>query len=448
MTTAWTVGTYYVIGNVVSYDELYYQARAAHTSQDDWHPSIDTLSIWLPVDASTVSTPLTQVPGVAPVVTTPMTAPLPVAHLPTTSSGTLLCPYLYTWGFGNSVYKITKCMDIVNKLGGNAVTMAFVIAGSGNQISQDIYTFSSDFAAFNAVGGQLIISFGGASGIYAEDQLSASDMVSQVSALIDSTGCKALDFDIEGSYLANVAINDKRSKIIATLQSKYPSLKVNFTLPSDTNGLSSDGIACIENAISNGVVINIVNIMAMDIGGLPSGKSWGATACAMGDTTIAQLKSLYPAKTSAQLFAMLGITPMLGVNDDSSVFTPNDAKILGAYAKTNNIGLIAFWAINRDQVGSGDLGVYSKNNNVDFEYYNNFKDALGTLGTIGGSANVSNPVPVVPAQDLTKDTWANNTKYTVGDSVVYSGVVYNYVNSHMSSLTLTPHATPSIWQKK
>ena len=374
-------------------------------------------------------------PAPAPV-STPKPVPTPTpspAPKPTPSRKTILAPYLYTWGFNNSVYKINKCMDLVNKVKGNAATIAFV---TGSSCTDVINTFKSDFFEFKKSGGQLIISFGGASGTYMEDALSHDQMVAEVSRLLDSTECRALDFDIEGSYLPNAPLNIKRAKIIKALQDKYAGLYISFTLPADTNGLTNYGIGLLETSIQNGVSINIVNIMAMDIGRLPANKSWGLVACQMGDTTVEQLGGVFSSiKYKETLYGMLGITVMIGKNDDDSVFMPADAIMLADYAKQKNIGLLSFWSINRDQKGTGDLSIYSQNNYSDFEYFNNMKNALGELGVLPSSENGTVPV----------DTWGAGSKYKVGDKVVYGGRAYRYIDSHTATEKLTPSATPSLW---
>jgi hypothetical protein len=439
----WKTGINYILDVVVCYDNKYYVCINAHKSQTDWFPSVGTASLWKPV----VTVPVVTVPVVTvPVVTVPVVT-VPVVTPVNQVSGTIIAPYLYTWGIGNSSYKINSCIDVYNKIKGNAVTLAFVIAGSGNQIAQDIYAFTNDIKAFIAVGGLPIISFGGAAGTYVEQQLSITDIVLQISTLIDTTGCRHLDFDIEGGNLSNRTLNDKRSKSIAQLQAKYFGLYISFTLPADTNGLTVDGIACIQNAIDNGVHVSCVNIMAMDLGSLPINQSWGTTACAMGETTITQLKSLFPAKSTVELYKLLGICPMIGKNDDGTIFTPDDAKMVSNYAKKNNIGLISFWAINRDQIGTGDLGVYSQCNKVDFEYYTNFKSASGTSIIVPPVVTpIIVPIPSVPVVVISPK-WTNNTIYTVGDKVSQGTSNYVYVNSHISTLLLEPTVTPAIWKK-
>lgn len=453
MAAIWKTGTYYSIGNVVNFGKLSYKCIAAHTSQVDWFPCIDTLSIWTPVPNNTVSSPFISIPILpvqsAPVVPLPPVQSAPVQVSPSPNK-TILAPYLYTWGINNSAYKINCCMDIINKLHGNGVTIAFVLGDtSTKQMSTDIKAFGNDFANFIKAGGMLIISFGGAAGSYLEDVVSENDMVSQVSNLLDTTGCRALDFDIEGSYLANSTLNDKRAKVIARLQAKYPGLYISLTLPADTNGIMNDGKNCIINCISNGVNITIVNSMAMDLGSLPTGQSWGVTACKIGDTVVNQLRTIYTTKTTAQLYKMIGLTAMIGKNDDGTVFLPSDASILGTYAKNYNIGLVSFWSINRDQSGVGDLGVFSQANETDFQYFNNMKAALSTSNNVtsGVSGITLSPTPAVPPKTTTNPAWTNGVTYGVGNKVTYMGNTYVYTSSHVASLTLTPNSTPSLWHR-
>jgi hypothetical protein len=47
---------------------------------------------------------------------------------------------------------------------------------------------------------------------------------------------------------------------------------------------------------------------------------------------------------------MLGVTPMIGQNDDTEVFSLADAQQLAAFVQANHVGLLAFWSIDRDQV--------------------------------------------------------------------------------------------------
>jgi hypothetical protein len=394
--TAWKSGMYYASGSMVTYNGNTYQCLNAHSSQVTWTPPA-VASLWKevspvvtppvvtpPVVTPPVVTPPVVTPPVVtpPVVTPPVVTP-PVVTPPVVTppvvvrnETTIFAPYLYDWGLDNSSYTINSCMDAYNKVGITGITLAFEVS-DGNGGITNISNFYSDFAAFKAVGGKIILSFGGAAGQYAEDALSQNVFVAKVSALIDAIGgVYGLDFDVEGSYSANYALNDKRNKDIVQLQLKYPGIYISYTIPANLGGMTSDGIELISNAISNGVTLNTVNLMTMDIEGLPKGANWGNTAVKISETSLVQLQKLYPNKTKAQVYAMIGITPMIGTNDDQTVFLPSDMIIVAQYAKTNAISLVSFWSVNRDQVGTSDYGVYSQHNDTNFEY------SLNVINTI------------------------------------------------------------------
>ena len=53
--------------------------------------------------------------------------------------------------------------------------------------------------------------------------------------------------------------------------------------------------------------------------------------------------------TDTQLWAMIGVTPMIGVNDVvSEVFTQSAATQLTTWAKQQGIGMLSMWSIGRD----------------------------------------------------------------------------------------------------
>jgi chitinase len=63
-----------------------------------------------------------------------------------------------------------------------------------------------------------------------------------------------------------------------------------------------------------------------------------------------QLGQIWPSKSSAQLWAMEGNTPMIGVNDSTNeVFDTGNASALESFAASNGIQELAFWALGRDQ---------------------------------------------------------------------------------------------------
>jgi hypothetical protein len=87
--------------------------------------------------------------------------------------------------------------------------------------------------------------------------------------------------------------------------------------------------------------------MAMDY--QRSSGDYGNFAVQAAQSTFVQLKGLYPAKTDAQVWRMLGVTPMLGKNDDGGTYDQNDARQLATFAQTNHLGMLSFWEGTRDR---------------------------------------------------------------------------------------------------
>ena len=106
----------------------------------------------------------------------------------------------------------------------------------------------------------------------------------------------------------------------------------------------SDAIPLVKQA--NGVIVNDVNIMAMDY--YRTGD-YGDFAVQAANSTFSQLKGLYPAKSDAQVWKMLGVTPMLGQNDDGHIFDKADAQQLVNFAQGKHLGMLAFWEMTRDR---------------------------------------------------------------------------------------------------
>jgi chitinase len=78
----------------------------------------------------------------------------------------------------------------------------------------------------------------------------------------------------------------------------------------------------------------------------------GQAAIKAGQATLAQMKSV----DSSYAYANLGITPMIGTNDDGSTFTLANAATLKSWANANGVGRLSMWSENRDQACAGGNG--------------------------------------------------------------------------------------------
>jgi chitinase len=125
---------------------------------------------------------------------------------------------------------------------------------------------------------------------------------------------------------------------------------ISYTLPVLPTGLTEDGIAVLQSAIDYGVEVDVVNIMTMNFGTDFVDKSMGENNLLAAQSLFEQLQTLYPEKEDAELWAMIGLTPMLGMNDRASdVFNLEDAVIVTEFVQEQGITLLANWSLDRDQ---------------------------------------------------------------------------------------------------
>lgn len=433
---------------------------------------------------------------------------------------TTVAPYMYLWGKDPQYYKTTQLSQV--KTG--AVTMAFVISRGVNEIMNwvnngtpsqvmEFFNWTDEFKTFS---GLIILSLGGANGPYIEADLDVQQEYSFLKKIVTDVGIKYFDFDIEGSNTADTGNNTKRAQALVLLQKDFSDVKVSLTLPvamphpewSSAGGLEQSCLDLIKSYKSLGVKIDRVNCMTMDYyASLPSGKTWGGIACEIGDQVKNQIGGIYTGLSEPALYQMVGITPMIGTNDDTSVFSVDDMKTVCNYCKQKGIGLLSFWSINRDQVGSGNLSIYTGVNRTNLEFTNvaisilgngnEIPDVIvtpppaeGTSGNGDGDGDGSISVPPVveipsgsvsppPASGLagkrslseriklitkkikavvTKGSsgpkvpseskipeWDSAKSYSVGDKVTYKMAVYKCLTAHTSISTWTPEYAPSLW---
>ncbi|MFG1810696.1 cellulose binding domain-containing protein [Streptomyces sp. NPDC049040] len=199
--------------------------------------------------------------------------------------------------------------------------------------------------AIRAAGGDVKVSFGGASGIeLAQACPSVDALTTEYAAVVDAYRLSYVDFDIEGSAVAEPASIALRSQAMARLQQTHPNLRISLTLPVLPEGLTSDGLNVVSSAKNAGVNLDLVNLMAMDY---YRSTDYGDAAVQAATATQAQLKSLL-GKSDAQAWAMLGVTPMLGQNDDGHVYDQSDARQLVSFAQGKHLGMLSFWEEGRD----------------------------------------------------------------------------------------------------
>jgi hypothetical protein len=132
-------------------------------------------------------------------------------------------------------------------------------------------------------------------------------------------------------------------------------------------------VQILQNAAAKGLTV-LVNPMTMEFGS--SRPDWGDAVIAAAESSLRQLKQIWPAKSDAELKRLLGVTPMIGRNFNGKVFTQAHARKLVAWANTNRIGLLGFWSAGRDNGGCPGGGISptcSSIGQTQYEFTNIFK---------------------------------------------------------------------------
>jgi hypothetical protein len=273
-------------------------------------------------------------------------------------------PYFETWAGGSLSATATLS-------GARYFTMAFVQApykGSctptwnGNpQQPVASASFGSQINQLRNLGGDVIVSFGGAAADNSGTEIADScGSVTQIAAayetVVSSYGVTRLDMDIEGQSLTNPAGINRRDLALKlteawAAQHGIP-LQVQYTLPVTARGLPAKCLAVLQNAAADGAKVSVVNGMAFDYLHPNEGRvDMGAAAIGALQSLHTQLSQLYPSASSANIWGMEGVTLLPGIDSapgQTEVTSLGDAAQVLSFAQANHINLISIWAIQRD----------------------------------------------------------------------------------------------------
>lgn len=252
----------------------------------------------------------------------------------------------------------------------------------GTYYSAELGPLNPQIKKLRANGGDVTVSFGGAANtplhITAPD---VDSLFKQYQLFIDAYKLTRIDFDIEGIWIDPSYNQDniKNSQALKQLQDYYKSkgrsLSIWFTLPVLPTGLTGDGINLLQLALNAGVEIGGVNVMAMDYGDSAAPNPKGRMGM-YGIQAITSLKNqlniLYKgSKSEVELWEMIGITPMLGVNDVADeIFAQSDAFQILSFAQFKNIGQISMWSCNRDMTSASKIIQNDNEFSLIFNAYN------------------------------------------------------------------------------
>lgn len=323
-----------------------------------------------------------------------------------------------------------------------AYTAAFVIGEGCNQEWGDTLPVGNDpaidgeISAAKAAGASVIVSSGGAAGEPLSFTCTTQSTIDAgYKAILSDYGASSLDFDIEGAAIADTASIERTFQAMKDIGASF-----SVTIPVLPSGMTNYGVALVQDAQNMGITIPVVNLMTMDY---YEGTSveMGQGAIQAAQNTLGQLKAI----NSAYTYANIGITPMIGVNDDGSTFTLADASTVTSWAAQNGVGRLAFWSVDRDQAcpgGSTGGGASSTCSGV--------SQSTGAFTAAFLSQGSGNPAPPPtsssPSPSPTKSSsspspspslsatsggsgtcapaWSATTTYYTGTQVSYNGIDY------------------------
>lgn len=257
-------------------------------------------------------------------------------------SATYFAPYAECWDYWAG-WNDAKTLD---KIPTKNVTISFVLSAKGTPMfdgTMDVNTFVDQAKAVQAKDGIVRISFGGANGTeLALDIQDVNTLVETYDSVINAYNTRNIDFDIEGAATLDAASITRRNQALSILQTKYPDLKIDYTLPCMQNGLIPSGLNILIDAKSQGVKVNSVNIMAMCYGS--NEQQMGAAVIFAASATKRQCDDL------GIDYAGIGITPQIGKNDTpNEIFTIDNAKQVIAFVQgTSWVNFAAFWSVGSD----------------------------------------------------------------------------------------------------
>ena len=285
------------------------------------------------------------------------------------AAGSRLPAHLFTPYF--EAYTTDSPWQLSHESGARYLTLAFLqtpvpgsctITWNGDPATPVAWsTYGGDIARIRAAGGDVIPSFGGYSADHdgteiADSCTSVPAIVAAYEHVITTYNVTRLDLDTEDNSLTNNAGIDRRNRAIAMVEEwaahVHRLVQFVYTIPTNVAGIDPTSVHLLRNAVLHHAVIDIVNIMTFDYyDGLPHEMADDTETAAghLYDT----LHALYPQKQPDALWHMIGVTEMIGIDDygPPEVLTLSEARAVRAWASSQGLAELSFWALERDNGG-------------------------------------------------------------------------------------------------
>ncbi|SFR28173.1 Glycosyl hydrolases family 18 [Lentzea waywayandensis] len=258
-------------------------------------------------------------------------------------------PYLYL-GWGDP----QNATQVMSQTGVKWFTLAFVLSSGGCNPAWDgqrPLTGGADQQTINAIraaGGDIVPSFGGWSGNKLGPNCSTPEaLAGAYQQVINAYGLKAIDIDIENSdEFENTVVQDRIITALKIVKQNNPGIQTIVTFGTSTTGPNFYGNRLIDQAKALNANIDVFTLMPFDFGS--SNIRTDTIGAATGLKN--KLKSTF-GWSDAEAFKHVGISGMNGLSDQRELTTVDDWTAIRDWSKSNGLGRLAFWSVNRDRGG-------------------------------------------------------------------------------------------------
>lgn len=329
-----------------------------------------------------------------------------------------------------------------------------------------------------STGGVARVSFGGQAGTeLAVACTNQGSLETAYQSVVDRYTLSSIDLDIEGASLSDTAAGARRAAAVKVVQDRTREagrhLSVWLTLPVSPSGLTAEGVTAVEQMLAAGVDLAGVNGMTMDFGtGVSSAAPYSDVVLRASTALHGQVSDAYAkagmALDDSHAWAKVGITPMIGQNDvPGEVFTLDDAAAVNDFARSNGVGQVSMWSLNRDSTCGSPLPkiltvVQTSCSGVD-QGSQSFADVLAkdlpfaSIASNSPAPSLKPSVPETPIAPVTSQAddparspfpiWDPLGTYPGGTKIVWLHNVYvaRYWTSGVAPDTPVATATDSPW---
>ncbi|MEV4149418.1 cellulose binding domain-containing protein [Amycolatopsis sp. NPDC049691] len=313
--------------------------------------------------------------GTSPTTTTPpSTTTTTTTTTPPTGGSARVSPYI------DITMATPSLVSVANATGQKNFTLAFALGSSlgcdpqwGGTVPLLDSRIINDVNALRSLGGGVTVASGGALGPYLENVCGSVDaLYNAYVKTLDAVGSNSLDVDVEAS-IPTAMVNQA---LLRLQQQRGTHISYTMRIQGQDYGMDPFSVSILQDAAARGLNV-VVNPMLMDFG---YSGSWGDALVSAANATLGQMKTIWPAKSDAEIKGLLGLTPMIGRNDTGSVTDQAAARQLLAFAQANHVASIGFWSAGRDNGGCPGGGAVATCSGIAqslYEFTNIFKAYTG-----------------------------------------------------------------------